>query len=167
MVGGSNAQLINKNPLCAFAKRIRTRATVDTYAFFYWRYTKDTMNIATIILLASLLCAECPACDIDERWLIAQTVVYRAEAKDLPIDKIIYEPRQYQAAILIDIEAYRTLRCKEFEENIAIAQAAILIGPVVNVSNFAKPGSADWQKRCEIKYIERKHRFYLCSDWRR
>ena len=123
-------------------------------------------NIRTVLLLAYLLCAEAPNGTLEERWLIAQTVVYRLEARGLTIEQVIYTPQQYQGVGLIDADAYRRLRRQELEENFAIALAAILMGPVARVSNFAEPNSADWQSRCELKHIVGKHHFYLCPDWR-
>ena len=103
---------------------------------------------------------------MEERWLIAQTVVYRSGARSLTTEQVIYAPQQYQGVGLIDADAYRRLRRQELEENFAIALAAILMGPVAKVSNFAEPNSADWQSRCELKYIAGRHHFYLCPDWR-
>ena len=123
------------------------------------------MNIGIALLLAYLLCAEAPNGTLEERWLIAQTVVYRLEARGPTIEQVIYAPKQYQGVGLIDADAYRRLRRQELEENFAIALAAILMGPVARVSNFAEPNSADWQSRCELKYIAGKHHFYLCPDW--
>jgi hypothetical protein len=124
------------------------------------------VNIQAVLLLAYLLCAEAPNGTIEERWLIAQTVVYRSQASDLTMERVIHTPKQYQGIELIDSSAYMRLRRRELEENLAIAWGAILVGPTARISNFAKPGSADWQLRCELKYIAGKHHFYLCPDWR-
>lgn len=131
------------------------------------RPTYLIMNIQSVLLLAALLCAECPACDIEERWLIAQTVVYRAKADGASIYEIIHAPRQYQGIGLVDIAAYLGVRRRELEENLAIAWGAVLMGPAIEVSNFARPGCADWQSRCELKYIMGKHYFHLCPAWKR
>jgi hypothetical protein len=124
------------------------------------------MNLPAIILLAAILCAECPACSVEERWLIAQTVVYRADVKSLPVDKIIYEPHQYQAVGDINIPAYRQLRPGEWGENLGIAWAAIRDGPLTEISHFAS-NEPEWTSRCEPKYRAERHLFYLCPDYKR
>ena len=121
----------------------------------------------TAFLLACLLCAEAPNGTLEERWLIAQTVVYRSAARGLPIERVIYAPGQYQGIELVDPGTYLRLRRQELEENFTIALAAIWMGPMMKVSNFAEPGSADWQSRCELKHIAGRHYFYLCPGWRK
>jgi len=84
--------------------------------------------------------------------------------KSLPIDEIIYAPHQFQGVELIDIEAYRVLRRKEFEENLQLAAPAVFIGhPTIKVSHFAS-NEPEWARRCELKYIMKEHKFYLCPD---
>lgn len=126
------------------------------------------MNLATIVLLAALICAEAPNGTMRERYYIAQTIVYRAEAKSLPVDSVIWQPKQYQGLALIDWEAYRIYRMAEMRTNAQIAAIAVLYGPQVEVSNFCAIGShCKWEADCELKVLSGGHKFYICPKWQK
>lgn len=122
-------------------------------------------RLSELLLLAHLLCAEAPAGTIGERWLIAQTVIYRMQASGQTVGQVIYAPGQYQGIEIMDVAGHRRYRLRELEENLAIAQAALILGPVAGISNFTEPGSGDWRFGCQLKYIEGGHYFYLCPYW--
>ena len=129
------------------------------------------MNFQTVMLLACLLCAESPAGTLLEKFLIAQTVVYRAEVSGMSVKEVIYAPFQYPGVHAIDLEGYRLYRPQELEENIHIAMWVLFNLPVVKVSHFARTGTCwydrpcEWESQCKLLIVEGKHSFYLCPDW--
>lgn len=131
------------------------------------------MNLPTVLLLASLLCAESPAGTKLERFMMVQAIIFRAEVKGMSIEEVVYAPYQFAGIHTIDLEGYRLYRPKELQENIQIAMWALANPPVMQVSNFARTNTCnidkpcEWEQRCQVILEEGIHTFYVCDEWLR
>lgn len=127
---------------------------------------------ATILLLALLLCSESINQPMAERFLMAETVLYRAEVSGQTIEEVVFEEGQYPSTEFLDRD-YETWRAKELRENIYIAASVLHAGIAVPVSNFARTGTCmhdrpcAWEADCETVTIVGEHTFYHCPWWRR
>jgi len=122
--------------------------------------------LITVVLIASLLCAESPNGSLRDRYLIVQTIRYRSEFKEIPLVLSVTQKGQYQGLSLVNWELYRIYRQFEIQENVRLTIEVLTGDNQVKVSNFCSIGSkCSWESSCKLLEVTESHKFYLCPEW--